>query len=84
MGRVDWQPPAKGGTGPMMGGAEYSRRREGNRKNERHFFPGVTLHSHPIGWCLLRVGGSVGRNYRTVVSPQELGSACPGLKQPPC
>lgn len=47
MGRVDWQQPATGGTGPTMGGGEYSRRREGNRKNERHFFPGVTLHSHP-------------------------------------
>lgn len=38
----------------------------------------------PIGWCLPRIGGSVGRSYRSVARPQELGSACPGLNQPPC
>lgn len=29
----------------------------------------------PIGWHLLRIGGMVGKNYRLVVSPHELGSA---------
>lgn len=97
MGRVGEQQPAKGGTGPLRGGRECGRGGKGIAR-VKDIFSQVSVCTAipiPIGWCLFKIRGSVGRNYRLVSGSQELARLCSwhyfydlssysGLNQPPC
>lgn len=76
-GRVRQQQPAKGGTGPLGGGRECGRGGKGIAR-VKDVFSRVSVCTAipiPIGWCLFKIRGSVGRSYKLVTSSQELDSA---------